>query len=47
MTQINITSCHRCQPEKWRQIGLSAGVYWCMKCRKIVNQILERRTKDV
>jgi hypothetical protein len=43
---INITGCHRCQPEKWKQVGPSVGIYWCVKCRKAVRQILERRKKN-
>lgn len=45
MASILITSCHRCNPEKWRQVGPSKGSYWCVACRKHVRQILERRKK--
>jgi len=46
MASIPITSCHRCNPEKWKQVGPSKGSYWCLACRKHVNQILEKREKS-
>jgi len=43
MASINIRECHRCHPEKWIQVGPSKATYFCLTCRKQVNQILERR----
>ena len=42
---INITGCHRCYPEKWVQVGPSVATYFCLTCRREVNQILEKRRK--
>jgi len=46
MASINIRECHRCNPEKWIQVGPSSATYFCIVCRKLVTQILERRRKN-
>lgn len=46
MASINIRGCHRCKPEKWIQVGPSVATYYCVVCRKEVNQILERRRRN-
>ncbi len=43
MTVINISSCDRCKPEKWKKGKEAAGYYWCIKCKRHIRYVLKKR----
>lgn len=43
MTVIHLSSCDRCKPEKWKAGAETVGAYWCIKCRKSVTKVMERK----
>jgi hypothetical protein len=45
MTPIPISSCQHCNPDLWKAVKKSKGIYKCQACGKVINEVLERRRK--
>jgi len=46
MTPIPISSCDRCRPDLWEDIGRASITYKCIKCETTLNRVLARRQKN-
>ena len=43
MEKIPTSSCHKCQPKKWKVIKPSVGAYKCLNCENKFESVLKKK----